>query len=70
METLQSEEKKSKKSFLNFKKLDEDFEIPEENWIRDKTMGMGAYGKVMECIYKPLGQSFAVKRFEKIFGDS
>ena len=32
-------------------------------------MGKGAYGKVMECIYKPLGQSFAVKRFEKIFQD-
>jgi hypothetical protein len=40
---------------LNLKKLDADFEIPEENWRREKTMGAGAYGKVMECIYKPLG---------------
>ena len=41
---------------MNLKKLDADFEIPEENWTREKTMGAGAYGKVMECIYKPLGQ--------------
>ena len=32
-------------------------------------MGIGAYGKVMECTYKPLNQSFAVKRFERIFQD-
>ena len=32
-------------------------------------MGAGAYGKVMECTYKPLGISFAVKRFESIFKD-
>ena len=49
---------------INFKKLDEDFEIPEQDWTREKTMGAGAYGKVMECMYKPLGISFAVKRFE------
>lgn len=54
---------------INFKKLDEDFEIPEENWQREKTMGSGAYGKVMECKYKPLDISFAVKRFEQIFKD-
>jgi len=35
--------------------LDEDFEIPEEDWKREKIMGTGAYGKVMECIFKPLG---------------
>ena len=32
-------------------------------------MGKGAYGKVMECTYKPYNQSFAVKRFERIFED-
>jgi len=32
-------------------------------------MGKGAYGKVMECTYKPLNQSFAVKRFERMFDD-
>lgn len=32
-------------------------------------MGVGAYGKVMECIYKPTGNPFAVKRFERIFQD-
>ena len=50
---------------LNFKKLDDDFLIPDESkWKREKTMGQGAYGKVMEIIYLPLGQAFAVKRFE------
>lgn len=58
------------KGFLNLKKLDEDFEIPSDNWKREKTMGTGAYGKVMECIYKPLGQAFAVKRFEKMFDNT
>jgi len=29
-----------------------------------RTMGTGAYGKVMECFYTPLSQSFAIKRFE------
>ena len=62
--------KQFKKGFLNLKKLDADFEIPEENWTREKTMGAGAYGKVMECIYKPLGQPFAVKRFENMFSDT
>lgn len=52
------------------KNLDEDFEIPDDgNWTREKTMGYGAYGKVMECIYIPMGMSFAVKRFERIFQD-
>lgn len=32
-------------------------------------MGSGAYGKVMSCLYEPLGKSFAVKRFESIFKD-
>jgi len=32
-------------------------------------MGRGAYGKVMECIFKPNEMSFAVKRFERIFQD-
>jgi hypothetical protein len=51
--------------FLNLKKLDDDFLIPDEqDWVREKTMGIGAYGKVMECFYKPLSISFAVKRFE------
>ena len=50
----QSTAKKPMKGFLNLKKLDADFEIPEETWTREKTMGTGAYGKVMECIYKPL----------------
>jgi hypothetical protein len=52
------------KSFLNFKKLDDDFQIPSENWSRERTMGVGAYGKVMECTYTPEMHSFAVKRFE------
>ena len=60
---------KSKFVGINFKRLDDDFEIPEEKWSREKTMGAGAYGKVMECTYKPLGISFAVKRFESIFKD-
>lgn len=34
---------------LNFKKLDDDFLIPNDDWIREKTLGTGAYGKVMEC---------------------
>ena len=51
--------------FLNLKKLDDDFLIPDkQDWAREKTMGVGAYGKVMECFYKPLSISFAVKRFE------
>lgn len=56
-------------SGLNFKRLDEDFLLPNEDWERDRTMGQGAYGKVMECIYKPLQFAFAVKRFEQIFSD-
>ena len=53
---------------LNLKALDDDFEIPDNGkWTRDKTMGSGAYGKVMECIYEPLDESFAVKRFERVF---
>jgi hypothetical protein len=43
--------RKPMKGFLNLKKLDADFEIPEDNWTREKLMGTGAYGKVMECIY-------------------
>ena len=53
---------------INFKKLDDDFEIPQD-WQREREMGKGAYGKVMECTYVPLNQSFAVKRFERIFAD-
>lgn len=49
---------------LNFKKMDEDFLIPNDDWKREKTLGVGAYGKVMECTYEPLDTSFAVKRFE------
>ena len=41
------------KSFINFKNLDQDFYIPAENWTRERVMGVGAYGKVMECIYTP-----------------
>jgi hypothetical protein len=37
---------------INFKKLDDDFEIPTD-WKREKEMGKGAYGKVMECVYLP-----------------
>jgi hypothetical protein len=37
---------------INFKKLDDDFEIPDD-WNREREMGKGAYGKVMECVYKP-----------------
>jgi hypothetical protein len=37
---------------INFQKLDDDFEVP-EGWNRIKTMGTGAYGKVMECFYAP-----------------
>lgn len=51
-------------SMLNFKKIDEDFLIPNDDWIRERTLGVGAYGKVMECTYEPLDVSFAVKRFE------
>ena len=32
-------------------------------------MGQGAYGKVMDCKHLPSGQSFAVKRFERVFND-
>lgn len=56
------------KAILNLKKLDEDFQIPED-WQREREMGKGAYGKVMECTYQPLNMSFAVKRFERIFHD-
>jgi hypothetical protein len=32
--------------------LDDDFEIPDNgNWTKERTMGQGAYGKVMECIH-------------------
>jgi len=54
---------------LNFKKLDEDFLIPNDDWVRERTLGTGAYGKVMECSYEPLDANFAVKRYEQIFGD-
>lgn len=58
------------KAKLNFTKLDNDFEIPEDgNWTRGKQMGQGAYGKVMECFHKPTKEGFAVKRFERIFKD-
>jgi hypothetical protein len=44
--------KEFKKGFLNFKRLDDDFEVPDNgNWTKERTMGQGAYGKVMECIY-------------------
>ena len=57
-------------AFLDLKKLNDDFEIPNDGkWTREKIMGKGAYGKVMECIYKPSMISFAVKRFERIFQD-
>jgi len=40
---------------LNFKKLDDDFLIPsDDKWRREKTLGTGAYGKVMECTYLPI----------------
>ena len=55
---------KKKKSLLNFSKLDDDFEVPSDDWNKMRTMGSGAYGKVMECFYKPMAQSFAIKRFE------
>jgi serine/threonine protein kinase len=32
-------------------------------------MGVGAYGKVMECTYTPQFKSFAVKRFESVFSN-
>ena len=35
---------------LNLGKLDDDFEIP-LNWKKMRTMGQGAYGKVMECLH-------------------
>lgn len=54
---------------MNFRKLDEDFLIPNEDWVREKTLGTGAYGKVMECSYEPFDATFAVKRFENMFGD-
>lgn len=55
---------------LNLKNLNEDFEIPDDgNWDREKVLGQGAYGKVMECVHKPSGISFAVKRFEDVFKD-
>lgn len=55
---------------LNLKSLNDDFEIPlDDNWLREKVIGQGAYGKVMECYHKPTGMSFAVKRFENIFRD-
>jgi len=43
-----------KRGFLDFRRLDEDFELPNDSWERQKTMGQGAYGKVMECLFKPL----------------
>ena len=49
---------------LNLKAIDEDFLIPDTNWKREKIMGVGAYGKVMECTYMPYNLGFAVKRFE------
>ena len=55
---------------LKLKSLNDDFEIPEDgHWEREKIIGQGAYGKVMECYHKPSGVSFAVKRFEDIFKD-
>lgn len=60
----------SSKISLNLKSLNDDFEIPlDDNWLREKVIGLGAYGKVMECYHKPSGMSFAVKRFENIFRD-
>ena len=42
--------------FLNLRKLDDDFILPEDgNWQRQRTMGQGAYGKVMECLHIPSG---------------
>lgn len=52
---------------MNFRKMDNDFLIPNDDWIREKILGTGAYGKVMECTYEPLDATFAVKRFERIF---
>ena len=44
----------SSSAFLNLKKLNDDFEIPDDGkWTREKQMGKGAYGKVMECVYLP-----------------
>lgn len=55
---------------LNLKSLNDDFIIPSDgNWVKEKIMGQGAYGKVMECYHKPSGFSFAVKRFDDIFKD-
>ena len=55
---------------LNLKSLNDDFEIPSDgNWEREKIMGQGAYGKVMECYHRTSGYYFAVKRFEDIFKD-
>ena len=55
---------------LNLKSLNDDFEIPDDgHWEREKLIGQGAYGKVMECFHKPKCISFAVKRFEDIFKD-
>ena len=53
---------------LNFGKLDEDFEIPDDGtWERRRTMGQGAYGKVMECRHLKTATNFAVKRCENVF---
>ena len=55
---------------INLKSLNDDFEIPDDgHWEREKLIGQGAYGKVMECYHKPSTTSFAVKRFEDIFKD-
>ena len=37
---------------LNLKSLNDDFEIPrDDNWLREKVLGQGAYGKVMASNY-------------------
>jgi hypothetical protein len=46
--------------------MNEDFLLPNDNWEREKIMGAGAYGKVMQCTYKPYNYPFAIKRFEQI----
>ena len=56
---------------INLKSLNDDFELPlDDSWERDRVVGQGAYGKVMECTHKQTGYSFAIKRFEDIFRDN
>jgi serine/threonine protein kinase len=53
---------------LAFDDLNEDFVVPSD-FRKQKKLGKGAYGKVMQVLHTPSQRTFAMKRYEEIFSN-